>query len=627
MANRSTAHKKSKKRPRLLFDGAEWDFRSIQDTYAAIEEIALDDLGLDVYQNQIEIISSEQMLDAYCSIGMPLMYQHWSFGKRFVQEEAMYRSGNMGLAYEIVINSSPCISYYMEESTMPIQTLVLAHAAFGHNHFFKNNYLFQQWTDADGILDYLEFSKRFIASCEERHGLAAVEEIIDAAHALMDQGIFRYRRQPKPNLRQQEERERERRAYHEKHYNDLWRTLPDYGTTDDTQDAEHELAERKKQLKRLDYLEFSKRFIASCEERHGLAAVEEIIDAAHALMDQGIFRYRRQPKPNLRQQEERERERRAYHEKHYNDLWRTLPDYGTTDDTQDAEHELAERKKQLKLPEENLLYFIEKNSPTLEAWECEILRIVRNISQYFYPQKQTKMMNEGCATFVHHYIVNELYDRGLITEGALMEILHSHSNVVFQPGYDDPRFSGINPYALGLAMMQDIRRIATEPTDEDRLWFPDFAGSGDWRAVLRDAWANFRDESFIRQFLSPHLIRELKLFQLSDVEKESHLTVTAIHDEAGYESLRNAFAQSYDITALEPDIQIVDVNLLGDRELVLQHTVRDGVPLTERGRDAVLACLRRLWGYDVQLIGIDHSSGDTLYEARTGESKKDGDTK
>ena len=54
---------------------------------------------------------------------------------------------------------------------MTMQALVMAHAAFGHNHFFKNNYLFQQWTDAEGILDYLDFAKGYIARCEERYGL------------------------------------------------------------------------------------------------------------------------------------------------------------------------------------------------------------------------------------------------------------------------------------------------------------------------------------------------------------------------------------------------------------------------------------------------------------------------
>ena len=144
--------------------------RRAQRIYDACEEVALGELGLDVYPNQIEVITAEQMLDAYSSVGMPLYYKHWSFGKHFAFQEASYRKGLMGLAYEIVINSSPCISYLMEENTATMQTLVTAHAAFGHNHFFKNNYLFKQWTDADGILDYLEFAKKYVTHCEHRHG-------------------------------------------------------------------------------------------------------------------------------------------------------------------------------------------------------------------------------------------------------------------------------------------------------------------------------------------------------------------------------------------------------------------------------------------------------------------------
>ncbi|MEL7030535.1 MAG: SpoVR family protein, partial [Pseudomonadota bacterium] len=101
----------------LLYTESEWDFETLQSVYDVIERIALDDLGLNVYPNQIEIISSEQMLDAYSSHGMPLMYQHWSFGKRFARDETLYRRGYQGLAYEIVINSNPCIAYLMEENT------------------------------------------------------------------------------------------------------------------------------------------------------------------------------------------------------------------------------------------------------------------------------------------------------------------------------------------------------------------------------------------------------------------------------------------------------------------------------------------------------------------------------
>ena len=174
-----------------LFDGAEWTFDLIREVDAVMGDMAVNELGLNVYPNQIEVITAEQMLDAYTSIGMPLMYRHWSFGKRFAHDEAYYKKGMRSLAYELVINSDPCISYIMEENSMTMQALVIAHAAYGHNHFFKNNYQFQLWTQPDHIIDYLGFAKGFVAECEERYGQDAVEQTLDAAHALMNQGISR----------------------------------------------------------------------------------------------------------------------------------------------------------------------------------------------------------------------------------------------------------------------------------------------------------------------------------------------------------------------------------------------------------------------------------------------------
>jgi spore cortex formation protein SpoVR/YcgB (stage V sporulation) len=390
-----------------------------------------------------------------------------------------------------------------------MQALVMAHAAFGHNHFFKNNYLFRQWTDAEGILDYLEFARDYIAWCEERHGVAAVEKTLDAAHALMDQGVFRYRRPPKLNEEKLRRKQREREEYEERTFSDLWRTLPKRDA-----DAPLEL---------------------------------------------------------------------------------------------DKEEELK-RKHKLKLPQENLLYFLEKHSPVLETWQREVLRIVRNVAQYFLPQKQTKVMNEGCATFVHYYITNKLFDEGLIGEGAMLEILSSHANVIAQPAFDDKRYGGLNPYALGFAMMQDIRRICEAPKPEDEQWFPEIAGCDDWRGVLRDAWANYRDESFIQQYLSPHLIRELRLFALADDEEDAYYTVTGIHDERGYRRVRQQLAQNYDIALAEPDIEVMDVDLRGNRHLRLRHNTRNGVPLDPKLRDRVLAHVRELWGYDVSIAAMERNA-------------------
>ena len=504
-----------------LFDGPEWNFELIGRTYEAIEEIGVGEMGLDIYKNQIEVITAEQMLDAYSSIGMPLMYRHWSFGKRFARDEMLYRKGARSLAFEIVINSDPCINYIMEENSMTMQCLVMAHAAMGHNHFFKNNYLFRQWTQADAILEYLDFAKRFVADCEEKFGLNAVESVLDAAHALMNQGVSRNAR-PRRRFDANRERAREqaRRDYELEIYNELWRTLPKQG-------------EKKKE-------------------------------------------------GGEKQSEESK-----------------------------AEHQA------LRLPEENLLYFLEKNAPKLEDWKGELLRIVRVMSQYFYPQRQTKVMNEGCATFCHYEIMNRMFEKGQVTEGSMLEFAHMHAAVVYQPGYTEKGFGGLNPYALGYAMMRDIKRVCTEPTKEDEAWFPDIAGNGNPMATLRQAWADFRDESFILQYLSPKVMRDFRLFHLRDVAENPAVRVEAIHDEQGYRQVRRMLARQYDVSAQDPDIQVTDADLAGSRRLVLTHFVRDGILLDKDECDRTLMHVARLWGYRVRLVEVDAQSGKKLREHET----------
>src|SRR5215216_5881341 len=199
-----------KKKP--LSIGSDWSFELIELYNREIGRIA-EDFGLQTYTNQIEIITAEQMMDAYASVGMPLGYHHWSFGKRFVGVEKCYQRGQMGLAYELVINSNPCISYLMEENTMAMQALVIAHACYGHNSFFKNNYLFRSWTDASSIIDYLIFARKYISECEERYGVDEVERLLDSCHALMNYGVDRYKRPQKISLQEEKARQKSREEY------------------------------------------------------------------------------------------------------------------------------------------------------------------------------------------------------------------------------------------------------------------------------------------------------------------------------------------------------------------------------------------------------------------------------
>jgi spore cortex formation protein SpoVR/YcgB (stage V sporulation) len=496
-----------------LNDGPDWTFDLLEEYQAEIARVAAH-YRLDTYPNQIEVITAEQMMDAYSSVGMPIGYAHWSYGKKFIQTEQTYKRGQMGLAYEIVINSDPCIAYLMEENTMPMQALVMAHACYGHNSFFKGNYLFRAWTDASSIIDYLVFAKNYVAKCEQKYGIDEVENLLDSCHALMNYGVDRYKRPQQISMYEEQKRQKEREDYLQSQVNELWRTIP-----------------------------------------------------------------------KGKQQDERE----------------------------DVKFPSE--------PQENILYFIEKNAPLLESWQREIIRIVRKVSQYFYPQRQTQVMNEGWATFWHYTILNHLYDEGKLSDAFMLEFLQSHTNVVYQPPYNSKFYSGINPYALGFNMMVDIRRICENPTDEDKYWFPEFAGK-DWLDTLHFAMENFKDESFVSQFLSPKIMRDFKLFTIIDQEKSPHLEVGAIHDESGYQKVRNSLSAHYNLSNHEPNIQVYNVDIRGDRSLTLRYVPHNKVPLADSKKE-VLKHLYRLWGFPVKLEELQDDGTVSILGQCPQENKDD----
>jgi spore cortex formation protein SpoVR/YcgB (stage V sporulation) len=498
-----------------LDDCPDWTFELLEQYQNEIARVAKF-YRLDTYVNQIEVITAEQMMDAYASIGMPIGYSHWTFGKKFIQTEQTYKRGQMGLAYEIVINSNPCISYLMEENTLPMQALVMAHACYGHNSFFKGNYLFKSWTDADSIIDYLLFSKNYIAQCEQKYGIEEVEATLDACHSLMNHGVDRYKRPQKISLDEELKRQEERAEYLQSQVNALWRTVPD----------------SKKENSTNQY-----RFPSE--------------------------------------------------------------------------------------PQENILYFIEKNAPLLKPWQREVVRIVRKISQYFYPQKQTQVMNEGWACFWHYTILNHLYDEGLVTDKFMLEFLHSHTNVVAQPEYNSKYYSGINPYALGFNMFIDIRRICENPTEEDKQYFPEIAGSN-WLDTLHFAMNNFKDESFISQYLSPKLMRDFKLFHINDNTDNNYVEIAAIHNEQGYQQVKHKLASQYNLSNLEVNIQIIDADINGDRALTLRYIPHNDIELGS-SKTEVLKHLHYLWQFDVKIVQEQSSGEDKIIAQCPEVETKKGD--
>ncbi len=497
---------------KAMFCNPNWDYQTLESADMVIDKIGKEHLKLKTYPNQIEIVTSEQMLDAYSLVGLPTSYPHWKFGKDFVINQSNYSKGRMGLSYEMVINSNPCISYNMENNSTCMMLLVIAHACQGHNAFFANNYMFLDWTSADSIVDYMVFARDYILKCEEAYGSDEVERVLDACHALMNHGIDRYKKPSKRSAAEENERMKKLTSIKHENYNELWKTLP------------------------------------------------------------------------------------------------TTAEVG--------ENATKKGKKFPQEPEENLLYFIEKFAPTLPVWKREIVRIVRKVAQYYYPQGATKVMNEGFASFTHYHIINKLYDEGYVNDGFMLEFIKSHSSVLYQPAYSSKFFSGLNPYTLGFNIFMDIKRICQNPTPEDRLWFPELIGK-DWLTEVHYAMENFRDDSFILQYLSPKVIRDMKLFAITDDEHKKEYMINAIHNERGYRKVREQLSQQYDRISYVPNIQVTGVDVHATNRLTLTHYIYNDRKLESENTKKTLEQIRYLWGFPVEL----HSKNKLGVNEQTFEVK------
>lgn len=434
-----------------VFTSSDWTITQIEKGWDIINGIAQNKYQWGGYDVQFEILSSNQFIDMETSVFMPVYYNHWSFGKHAIARQKDYDSGrNRGLAYECIINTSPSICYVHEDNNMMMQLLVTAHAAVGHNHFFKNNYLFKEWTQPEFITDYLIYAKHYISKCEAEYGEEVVSSTLDIAHLLKYLSIFKYRKSEKTGKQ---------------------------------------------------------------KETKSKSRMEDIFSSYDPVIDGDFKAYK----------------------------VRKLLSHNTNFEAS-----------------ENVLYFLElstKHQSRLLPWQKEVFSIVRTLSQYFYPQMQTKMMNEGFASFVHYTLMNELYDKGYIDEGYMLDFISSHVSVVYQPDFSDKHSNSINPYYLGFNMFMEVKRICENPTEEDKEFCPTYAGSN-YIDTINHIVANYRDESFIRDFLSPSLIRKLKLFSIETKEEDKLYKIGAIHNKEDYDLIRNKLAEQYSWQSMIPEVEV-----------------------------------------------------------------------
>jgi stage V sporulation protein R len=220
----------------------------------------------------------------------------------------------------------------------------------------------------------------------------------------------------------------------------------------------------------------------------GIEKVESILDAAHALSLQ-CRRNLAIKKLDLEADRERLLDAARPREDPFYALHRR------------RQYQQPDLKKIPPSPEEDLLVFIRDYNPFLAEWEKDLLTIVHEQAQYFIPQIETKIMNEGWASYWHREILNSLE----LPQALHLEFLVRHNQVV------RPIEGGLNPYHLGLKIWEDIRRRYDDPSPEEAREFHRARGEG--LNQLFEVRAADRDASFLRRFLTEELMREMDLFQ------------------------------------------------------------------------------------------------------------------
>jgi len=315
--------------------------------------------------------------------------------------------------------------------------------------------------------------------------------------------------------------------------------------------------------------------IMDYEFRHGRRTVEEFLDAVLAIeehIDPNFF-----IRHEVSAEEEKRRAEHRPAEGRYDDLWSLDKTVNTA-----APANTDAKDVRAGLPQKDLLFYLMENSPVLQPWQRDVMAMVHEEVEYFIPQMQTKIMNEGWASFWHARIMRELD----LSDNGHIEFADLHSAVV------SPQKGKLNPYYLGYKMFENIERNWDDPSAEDREKFG--RNGGDGRAKIFEVREVESDVSFLRNYLTEELCEELDLFVYELVEEE-----TWTISEKRWERVRDQLVANMTNFGF-PYLQVEDGDYNGNRELYLKHCY-EGTELDLRYARKALEHVQRLWGRTVHL--------------------------
>ena len=329
------------------------------------------------------------------------------------------------------------------------------------------------------------------------------------------------------------------------------------------------------------------------EFKFGRKTVERFLDSVLAIeehIDPYFF-----IKHNLSPAEERRRAEYRPRDGRYDDLWlldkteRDTRELNRDDDTNNSERQPKER-----LPEKDLLFYIMKNSPTLQPWQRDAIAMVHEEMEYFVPQMQTKIMNEGWASIWHARIMRELD----LSDNEHIEFANLHSGVV------SPHKGQLNPYYLGYKIYEDIERRWNEPSADDQTRFGRKGNEG--REKIFEVRELENDVSFLRNYLTEELCEELDLFVYELVEEEEW-TIS----EKRWEKVRDQLVSNMTNFGF-PYLEVADGDYNGNRELYIKHRY-EGTELDVRYGRKALEHVHTLWGRPVHLETIVDDESTVLH--------------
>ncbi|MNW53319.1 SpoVR family protein [compost metagenome] len=321
--------------------------------------------------------------------------------------------------------------------------------------------------------------------------------------------------------------------------------------------------------------------ISRYELLYGASTVEAFIDAVLAVqehVDPQLIRPHRYDK--RRQTEEKlrlakERGRKPVRQSHYEDLW-----------SLDVENNPASRLNDTPAvfppePEKDIVWFIQEYSESLEDWQRDIMSMLREEMLYFWPQMETKIMNEGWASYWHQRMIRELD----LTSDETIEFAKLNASVV------QPSRQSLNPYYLGLKIFEDIERRWEKPTEEERNRYGRTPGQG--REKIFEVRELDSDTSFIRSYLTKDLVRDLDLYVFEKQGSEWLIT------DKAWENIRDQLVASR-VNGGSPYIVVHNADYQRAGELMLKHQY-EGIELDLKYLERTLPYVYQLWGKTVHI--------------------------